>query len=812
MILILAGFFLRLLLAPWGTLELDFNTWVGWSQRLGEGSFSQFYNTWSDYLPGYLYVLWFLGQIKNLLPFPDVFLYKLPSILADLASGFLIYRLAQKIVSPRQALLASALYIFNPAVLANSTFWGQADSFSIFLVLGAFYLSLKKSWWLSAMLMGYASLTKPQNLLFLPFVVFPDLKERKFLRLFSYLSGAFFVFILGFLPFRPEGNLLSFIYQRFLITLDQYPFSSVNAFNFWELLKGSWRADTVATFMITDQQWGLVIFLGLTFILLVNLWRNWGKNERKNLTRLFASLAVVAAAMFVFLTRVHERHLFSVFPFLVSLALLGRDYLAIYLLYSFTYGLNLLYSFIWINEDFRMIFSSAIIKLISFINVSLLVYLLLCFWRQKSFWPRLAGFSWPLRRLLVGKRTAPLKEIEFVVRYKRYLLLTLLVFSALTRFWNLNWPTNFYFDEVYHAFTAKEMLRGNPAAWEWWNTPPEGFAYEWTHPPLAKLGMVLGMKVFGENAFGWRFPGAILGVGSTLLVFLIGQRLFANASFAFLAAFLFSLDGLPLVMARIGMNDSYFLFFVLAATYFFLNERVIFSSFTLGLALASKWSAVWAVPVLLATHFLMGKRLKKNYLFFLVLPPLVYLFSYWPFFTSGHSWEQFIEVQKQMWWYHTNLEATHPFTSSWWSWPLMLRPVWLFVDYQKEAVANIYAMGNPLIWWGGLASLFLALYEVIRRKDRRLTLLILSYFIFFLPWALSPRIMFIYHYLPAIPFLCLILALGLAKVGLVKERGKWVALFLIFTILVFFFFYPRWTGIALSLRLADWYYWLPSWR
>jgi len=65
----------------------------------------------------------------------------------------------------------------------------------------------------------------------------------------------------------------------------------------------------------------------------------------------------------------------------------------------------------------------------------------------------------------------------------------ILLLAFFTRFWRLGIPDTYHFDEVYHAFTAKEMLLGNSAAWEFWNTPPEGFAYEWTHPPLAKLFM-----------------------------------------------------------------------------------------------------------------------------------------------------------------------------------------------------------------------------------------------------------------------------------------------------------------------------------
>jgi len=90
------------------------------------------------------------------------------------------------------------------------------------------------------------------------------------------------------------------------------------------------------------------------------------------------------------------------------------------------------------------------------------------------------------------------------------------------------------------------MAKGNVAAWEWWNQPPEGVAYEWAHPPMAKLFMVAGIFLFGETAFAWRFFGALLGVGCVLLIYLLGRKLFSQRV-ALLASFLFAFDGLPFV-------------------------------------------------------------------------------------------------------------------------------------------------------------------------------------------------------------------------------------------------------------------------
>jgi len=426
-------------------------------------------------------------------------------------------------------------------------------------------------------------------------------------------------------------------------------------------------------------------------------------------------------------------------------------------------------------------------------------------------------------------------------KLNKKLLLLIFLFSFLVRFWGLNYPNSFYFDEVYHAFTAREMARGNKAAWEWWNTPPKGFAYEWTHPPLAKLGMAVGILLFGESAFGWRFFGALFGVGCVLLVYLLGRKLF-GPRVAIFASFLFALDGLPLVMSRIGMNDIYFLFFALLALWLFLEDKYLLAGLAFGLSLSSKWTAVYLLPILglkwLIDFLRQKKRKKFDYLknnfflfifAFLLIPTAIYLFSYFLFFTSGHDFTAWWGLQKQMFWYHTRLSATHPFTSSWWSWPIMKRPVWFFVDYGKEKIANIYAMGNPLIWWGGLLALPFAIWQAIRKRNKKLGLIVLAYFALFLPWAFSPRIMFIYHYLPSIPFLCLMLGWTLGElwskkleIGISKksreasssklEIERWILGYLTLVALVFLFFYSHWTGIHVPKWLDNFYYWFPSWK
>ena len=77
-----------------------------------------------------------------------------------------------------------------------------------------------------------------------------------------------------------------------------------------------------------------------------------------------------------------------------------------------------------------------------------------------------------------------------------------------------------------------------------------------------------------ENTFGWRIIQAILGVGAVFLIYLISKELFKDKLLSVLSAAVFSLDGLPLVMSRIGMNDTYMLFLCFFPFIYLLERRI----------------------------------------------------------------------------------------------------------------------------------------------------------------------------------------------------------------------------------------------
>jgi hypothetical protein len=123
-------------------------------------------------------------------------------------------------------------------------------------------------------------------------------------------------------------------------------------------------------------------------------------------------------------------------------------------------------------------------------------------------------------------------------------------------------------------------------------------------------GSVAAVDV-GRHPFAWRLPGVIAGALMAALIYLLARILFRRRSVALIAGLLTLVDGMLFVQSRIGMNDAYVGLFIVAAYTLFaalwtgaLRWRGAFwvampvIGLLLGLALASKWVAAYAIGAL----------------------------------------------------------------------------------------------------------------------------------------------------------------------------------------------------------------------
>lgn len=257
-----------------------------------------------------------------------------------------------------------------------------------------------------------------------------------------------------------------------------------------------------------------------------------------------------------------------------------------------------------------------------------------------------------------------------------------------------------------------------------------------------------------------------------------------------------------------------------------------------GLALATKWSGLLALAAagLLALGWELGWRRRLTgrlwiglgslvlslTLAFLVVPAVVYVATYAPWFANyAHTTEGakvctvdgqpqepcavsipgriagFFRYQASVVSFHGNLEAEHSYRAPAYTWPVIGRPVVYYWEYcpeerargiptrneqgqleppppcavAEEHAGEIIALGNPGLWWVSLAAVFPLAIGAFRR-DRRAWYVVSFWGMQFLPWMIVPRPVFFFYMTPAVPFLALAIAYAVKWMDEVAERRR----------------------------------------
>ena len=111
--------------------------------------------------------------------------------------------------------------------------------------------------------------------------------------------------------------------------------------------------------------------------------------------------------------------------------------------------------------------------------------------------------------------------------------------------------------------------------------------------------------------------------------------------------------------------------------------------------------------------------------FFIVIPAIIYVLSYVQYMPSNPGKtliDIVIDNQKYMYSYHSGLTSTHSYSSMWYTWPIMVRPIWYYVGYgvPEGMRSTIASFGNPAIWWIGIPCIFASCVMAWKNKDRRM--------------------------------------------------------------------------------------------
>jgi dolichyl-phosphate-mannose-protein mannosyltransferase len=408
---------------------------------------------------------------------------------------------------------------------------------------------------------------------------------------------------------------------------------------------------------------------------------------------------------------------------------------------------------------------------------------------------------------------------------RRYAPISAILSFALSfRLWRLDSPKGYIFDEIYYAKNAFSLISSGV------ELDQEGGAEFVVHPPLGKWLIGIGIKLFGNNEFGWRSSSALFGSASVLLIYLIAKRLFKLEFLALSAALLMALDGLSLVMSRVALLDIFLMFFVLLTFYFLLKEDYWLSGLAIGLGVSTKWSAAFLIPVLLLLTLKLKElnlsQILKRAGQFIFLPMAIYLTSWIGWFVSDKGWSRNSGSNpiSSLWNYHfeilnfhTNLVEKHSYSANPWSWLVLGRPTSFY--YQSgdscgadECAQEILAMGTPLLWWSAVIAVAITLGFYLKSVNKSAEIVLAGFAGTYLPWFIfQDRTMFYFYSITTLPFL--ILALIYCFDLLLKNRNyqRVIQIFILTIAINFIYFLPIYIGI--EIPYSDWLnrMWLPSW-
>jgi dolichyl-phosphate-mannose--protein O-mannosyl transferase len=408
--------------------------------------------------------------------------------------------------------------------------------------------------------------------------------------------------------------------------------------------------------------------------------------------------------------------------------------------------------------------------------------------------------------------------------------------SLFLRIFHLGDIKTFIFDEVYYVDGARDLLKYGV---EVTGNNPEFIV----HPPIGKWLIAIGIQLFGDNSFGWRIGTALAGSIMVLLIALIAHRLFRNPLLTGLASALMAVDGLALVHSRTALLDNFLALFILAATYFFIRRQYWWAAVALGLALGTKWSAIYFIAIFGVIAFYRafthhtGRALIRptleRFAQFLLLPLLIYVASWAGWFFSERGWARdyssniltsFIHYHQQILGFHTSLTEKHTYQANPWSWLIMGRPTSFFYETPKGCGANscsqeILALGTPLLWWGATIALCVVVgawirAAITRRFDPALTIIMAGMAAGYLPWFIyQSRTVFTFYAIVFQSFL--ILALVYCAQLLQNKYGRKgeiaiAGLFLVIAV-NFFYFLPIYIGDVITYEAWRARMWFPSW-
>ncbi|MDP3792542.1 MAG: phospholipid carrier-dependent glycosyltransferase [bacterium] len=452
--------------------------------------------------------------------------------------------------------------------------------------------------------------------------------------------------------------------------------------------------------------------------------------------------------------------------------------------------------------------------------------------------------------------------------HKKWYIIILLALGLLTRFIFFGHPNETVFDEVHFGkfisgyYTQEYFFDIHPPAGK---LAIAGFAKLFNFKPGFAFTDI-GNKYPDNQHLILRFLPSLAGALLPVVIYLLLIEMGINRLASFFGGLLIVFENALLTQSHYILLDSFLLLFGFSALLFYFKSQkpwapshimrwcpwFLFGFFS-GLALSIKWTGLGflALPLLIEFVKIVKEKDFKKFLTILLPPVAIALLVYSVIFLAhliildksgpgdafmsqgfqktlagnqyannpnikeSNLFQKFTELNFEMYKANQRLGAHHSYSSSWYSWPLMTRPIYYWVKDNQR----IYLIGNPIIWWASTVAVILLLLQIATSKWQKVkqfnlnnsppTFLMAGYMINLLPFIGVKRIMFLYHYFTAYIFAIMALVWLISQT---KNSEKIFRVLIVAAIASFIFFAPLSYGLELSPRAYELRVWLASWR
>jgi predicted membrane-bound dolichyl-phosphate-mannose-protein mannosyltransferase len=313
-------------------------------------------------------------------------------------------------------------------------------------------------------------------------------------------------------------------------------------------------------------------------------------------------------------------------------------------------------------------------------------------------------------------------------------------------------PSSVIFDEAHYINDARSISTNAT------DLRPE-------HPPLAKLIIVAGMQIFGDNPWGWRVFPIIFGTATIVMFYFLCRRLGMSKNAANIAVFLLAFENMTFVQNGLAMLDVFQLTFMMAAFLLYASRKYISSGIAVGMSGLAKLNGLLVLPVLVF-HWIFT-RVGRSKWFALTVIFAVIAFLELMIICDFAITRQFSNLEDPI---HRTLDmlnltggltfanVTHPFAIPPWMW---------LINYKAAAYSynpHYFGAVSFSIWALTIPTFGYMIWRAIKKNEA--AIFGVSWFTFiYLIWIpatlITDRVTYPFYFYPAIGAICLGLGIAL---------------------------------------------------